>query len=46
MWHYCETGSGPPLILLHGIGMSHAAWSAVIPRLRPMRRVIAFDIAG
>jgi pimeloyl-ACP methyl ester carboxylesterase len=46
MWYCCEVGSGPPLILLHGIGMSHAAWNAVIPRLRPLRRVIAFDIAG
>lgn len=45
-WHYSETGSGRPLILLHGIGMSHAAWNAVTPRLRSTRRTIAFDIAG
>jgi len=31
---------------LHGIGMSHAAWTAVTPYLRSTRRVIAFDIAG
>jgi pimeloyl-ACP methyl ester carboxylesterase len=46
MWHYRETGSGRPLILLHGIGMSQAAWSAVTPCLCATRRVIAFDIAG
>jgi len=46
MWHYREWGAGPPLVLLHGIGMSHAAWRAVIPFLRRTRRVIAFDIAG
>jgi pimeloyl-ACP methyl ester carboxylesterase len=46
MWHFVESGSGPPLILLHGIGMSHRAWDAVIPHLRMTRRVIAFDIAG
>jgi pimeloyl-ACP methyl ester carboxylesterase len=46
MWHYCESGAGQPLILLHGIGMSHAAWSPVISSLRQTRRVIAFDIAG
>ena len=46
VWHYGETGSGRPLILLHGIGMSHAAWNAVTPYLRATRRVIAFDIAG
>ena len=46
VWHCSETGSGRPLILLHGIGMSHAAWNAVTPYLRSTRRVIAFDIAG
>jgi pimeloyl-ACP methyl ester carboxylesterase len=46
MWHYTETGSGRPLILLHGIGMSHTAWNAVTPFLRTARHVIAFDIAG
>lgn len=46
MWHYKETGSGAPLILLHGIGMSHAVWNAVTPHLAPTRRVIAFDVAG
>src|SRR3954452_15059287 len=46
VWHYSETGSGPPLILLHGIGMSHTAWSAVTPYLCSARRVVAFDIAG
>src|SRR5215475_7480122 len=46
MWHHKETGSGPPLILLHGIGMSHAVWNGVTPHLAATRRVIAFDIAG
>ncbi len=45
-WHYCEMGSGRPLILLHGIGMSHGAWNGVTPYLCSTRRVIAFDIAG
>jgi pimeloyl-ACP methyl ester carboxylesterase len=34
------------LVLLHGIGMSRAAWHAVVPYLSSTRRVIAFDIAG
>ena len=46
VWHYSESGAGRPLILLHGIGMSHAAWNAVTPHLCATRRVIAFDIAG
>ena len=46
MWNYIEAGLGRPLILLHGIGMSHTAWNAVTPYLCATRRVIAFDIAG
>jgi pimeloyl-ACP methyl ester carboxylesterase len=46
MWHYSETGSGRPLVLLHGIGMSSSAWSSVTPYLSATRRVVAFDIAG
>jgi len=46
VWHYRETGSGRPLVLLHGIGMSHAARNAVTPYLCSTRPVIAFDIAG
>src|SRR5690348_16623669 len=46
LWHYSEKGSGRPVILLHGIGMSHAAWNAVTPYLCATRRVIAFDRAG
>ena len=46
MWYYDEQGSGRPLLLLHGIGMSHAAWNAVTPYLRATRQVIALDIAG
>ncbi len=46
VWHYRETGCGEALILLHGLGMSHAAWDAVIPHLAATRRTIAFDIAG
>jgi pimeloyl-ACP methyl ester carboxylesterase len=45
-WHYRESGRGPALILLHGIGMSYTAWNPVIPELSPARRVIAFDIPG
>jgi len=46
MWRYLESGSGPPLVLLHGIGMSSAAWNAVMPYLSASRRVIAFDLPG
>ena len=45
-WHYQDVGHGRPLILLHGIGMSHVAWKNVISNLAENRRVLAFDIAG
>lgn len=45
-WHYKDVGHGPPLILLHGIGMSHFAWEPIINSLANERRVLAFDIAG
>jgi pimeloyl-ACP methyl ester carboxylesterase len=45
-WHHRDTGSGRRLILLHGIGMSHAAWNSVTPHLSSTRRVIEFDIPG
>lgn len=46
MWHFLEQGQGKPLVLLHGIGMSHRAWLPVIGLLAKHRRVIAFDVAG
>lgn len=45
-WHYQDVGQGRPLIMLHGIGMSHVAWKKVIDKLADERRVLAFDIAG
>jgi pimeloyl-ACP methyl ester carboxylesterase len=39
-------GSGPPLVLLHGIGSQRGMWSPVIGALARERRVIAVDIAG
>jgi hypothetical protein len=46
MWHYAACGTGRPLILLHGIGMSRVVWNPVLPHLTATRRAIAFDIAG
>lgn len=46
MWYYVERGSGRPLILLHGIGMSHIAWNPVIGKLAEKRHILAFDIPG
>jgi pimeloyl-ACP methyl ester carboxylesterase len=39
-------GSGPPLVLLHGVGHRRQAWDAVLDRLAPHRDVIAVDLPG
>jgi pimeloyl-ACP methyl ester carboxylesterase len=45
-WHWVERGSGRPLVLLHGLGETSAAWQPVIGRLAMKRRVIVFDLPG
>jgi pimeloyl-ACP methyl ester carboxylesterase len=41
-----RVGSGPPLVLLHGIGHRRQAWNAVLDRLTPYRDVILVDLPG
>jgi len=41
-----ETGQGPPLVLLHGVGASRAVWRRVTPALSEDRHVIAPDLPG
>ena len=43
--HY-RTGSGPPLLLLHGLGMSKIVWRPVVPLLAREREVVALDLPG
>jgi len=43
---YERSGSGPPLVLLHGVGHRRQAWGAVLDRLTPHRDVIAVDLPG
>jgi pimeloyl-ACP methyl ester carboxylesterase len=44
--HHTRTGSGKPLLLVHGLGGSHASWSTVAPKLAASREVIAVDLPG
>jgi pimeloyl-ACP methyl ester carboxylesterase len=40
-----ESGDGPPLVLVHGSGMSASTWAPLMPHLG-RRRLIAFDLPG
>ena len=43
---FVKTGSGPVLLLLHGLGCDHTTWSPVIDTLARRYTVIAPDLLG
>jgi pimeloyl-ACP methyl ester carboxylesterase len=43
---YSRSGRGEPLVLLHGLGSSRAAWEAIAPALADRFDVIAVDLPG
>lgn len=44
--HYTRTGSGPPLILLHGWPQTWWSWHKTMPELGRSHTVIALDLPG
>ncbi len=44
--HRLEEGSGPALLLLHGLGGDHTIWNGIVPALRTHAHVIAPDLRG
>jgi pimeloyl-ACP methyl ester carboxylesterase len=44
--HSIRHGAGKPLLLVHGLGSTRAAWSLVMPALAERREVIAIDLPG
>jgi pimeloyl-ACP methyl ester carboxylesterase len=41
-----ESGSGKPIVLLHGLGASSYTWHRIAPDLAKTNRVIAIDLKG
>lgn len=44
--HYTDSGSGDPILFLHGIPTSAYLWRHIIPVLSPHARCIASDLIG
>jgi pimeloyl-ACP methyl ester carboxylesterase len=43
---YFVGGSGPPLVLVHGLGGAAANWVELVPRLAPRYRLLVPDLPG
>ena len=43
---WLETGAGPPVVLVHGLGTSGAWWSPSIPGLARHHRLLVVDLVG
>jgi len=41
-----RAGSGPPLVLIHGLGHRRQGWDAVLELITPHREVITLDLPG
>lgn len=46
MLEHTRTGSGPPIVLLHGIGLDREVWGPVVPLLARGHEVVAVDLPG
>jgi pimeloyl-ACP methyl ester carboxylesterase len=43
---YERSGTGPPLVLVHGLGSAHSVWRPVLPALEAQYDVITVDLPG
>ncbi len=43
---YTVSGSGPALVLIHGVGLDHTMWTPALPTLEQHFSVIRYDLIG
>ena len=41
-----RSGSGPPLVLVHGLGARQSSWDPVLPGISAAREVVTVDLPG
>ncbi len=44
--HVASCGQGPPLVMLHGLGLSSYSWRHLVPMLAERHRVMSVDLQG
>jgi pimeloyl-ACP methyl ester carboxylesterase len=44
--HSVTSGSGPPMVLIHGVAGSNMVWDRIVPHLEPHFTVIRMDLLG
>ena len=44
--YYEDVGQGPPVVFVHGFGMSHAVWESQVQALSDAFRCITLDLRG
>ncbi len=43
---WTSAGQGPPIVLVHGLGLNQGLWHWLAPALSPSYRVITYDLIG